>query len=218
MIKAIIFDMDGVLVDNRDVHEQAFRVFASRLGYTIDEEVFKRMSGRGNEEIIPEIMPREALEEYSVESLAQMKEEVYREIFTETITPTPGLLPFMDEIRRRGYKTAIGSSGILANVRFVIEKCGIADKFDVVVHGGMVERCKPWPDIYVLVCRMLGLAPAECLVIEDAPAGIEAARLTGTHIAALATTFPRERLLEERTDLLLDNFLDFDPDMIAGIE
>ncbi|MDR2885786.1 MAG: HAD family phosphatase [Rikenellaceae bacterium] len=217
MIKGIIFDMDGVLVDNRDIHIEAFRIFSRRHGVTLNEDGFMETFGRGNDEIIPSIWPRELYENKDMNALSQEKEVIYRDLFRDRIEPTKGLVAFIDEVKRRGYKLAVGSSGPEANVRFVLEKCGIADKFDAVVHSGLVTRCKPAPDIYLLASELLGFKPEECLVIEDAPPGIESAHLAGCHVAVLATTFPRSRFADEKYDLISDNFIDFDTDGIAKI-
>lgn len=209
MIKGIVFDMDGVLVDNRDTHIEAFGIFCRRHGVALDRAALLPLFGRGNDEILPAILPPQVLASNDITALGIEKEEIYRDLFRERLAPTRGLLPFIDTLRREGFRLAVGSSGPKENVDFVLARCGIADRFDAVVNGGMVTRCKPDPEIYLLAARLLGLPPQECLAIEDAPPGIESARRAGMRIAILATTFPREHFHATPHDLIAGDFTDF---------
>ncbi len=217
MIKGVIFDMDGVLVDNRDIHIEAFEIFCRRYGCILDREKLMGMFGHGNEEIMPLLMPEEVVHVKGIEELGREKEEIYREIFRDRIEPTRGLVAFLAELRRRGYLTAVGSSGNKANVDFVLEKCGIAGCFDAVVNGQMVTRCKPDPEIYLLAASLLGVSPSQCLVIEDAPAGISAARSAGMHVAVLATTFERSFFDGTPKDIIADDFTGITVDAVAAL-
>ena len=126
MIKGVIFDMDGVLVDNRDIHFEAFKVFCGRHGYRCTDEQLLPLFGKGNDEIIPELLPADYIEKHGMDALSDEKEVVYREIFADKIEPAPGLVAFLHDLRSHGIKCAVGSSGPTANVNFVLEKCGIA--------------------------------------------------------------------------------------------
>ena len=135
MIKGLLFDMDGVLVDNLDVHKRAFRLFFSRYGVDKSIEELSRMFGKGNDDIMRELMPAEVVERVGLRELGYEKEAIYREIYAPTIAPTRGLTEFLSECRRRGLKCAVGSSGCMANVDFVLDGCGIRDSFEAVVAG-----------------------------------------------------------------------------------
>jgi len=211
MIKGVIFDMDGVLVDNRDIHIEAFLIFCRRHGIDIDTERLMPLFGMGNDDIMTALfgrrIPAEDVDRYSKE-----KEAVYREIFAERITPTPGLVDLLRGLKERGVKIAVGSSGMRANVDFVLDKCGIKEYFDAIADGDMITRAKPDPEVFILAASLMGLTGDECLVFEDSFAGIAAARAAGSPVIALATTFPRER--HRDYDMLIDDFTEIDASVI----
>lgn len=217
MIKGLLFDMDGVLVDNLDVHKHAFRLFFSRYGVDKSIEELSRMFGKGNDDIMRELMPAEVVERVGLRELGYEKEAIYREIYAPTIAPTRGLTEFLSECRRRGLKCAVGSSGCMANVDFVLDGCGIRDSFEAVVAGDRVRRCKPDPEIYLTAAAALGLAPAECIVFEDAEAGIVAGKRAGMKVVALSTTFPADFLRDTAADLIVADFTQVDIDMLVGL-
>ena len=188
MIKGAIFDMDGTLVDNTPVHIRAFEIFCERYGIRDWKEKLGQAYGMGNDDIMKLIMPAEVIRE---------------------IVPMPGLTDLLQRLRDAGIRCAVGSSGYKPNVDFVLEKCRIEPYFDARISGDMVSRCKPDPEIYLTAAAALGLTAAECVVFEDAPAGIEAARRAGAgHIVALATTLDRAALAQTDADRVIDDFRD----------
>lgn len=200
MKRAALFDMDGTLVDNTQAHIRAFEIFCARYGVTGWKEKLSQAFGMGNDDIMRLIMPAEVLRERGLASLAEEKEAIYREIYAPEIHPVEGLVPLLESLRAAGVRCAVGSSGCRANVDFVLEKCRIGEFFDARISGDRVTRCKPDPEIYLTAAAALGMAPADCVVFEDAKAGIESARRAGVgRVVALATTLPRE-VLERETD------------------
>lgn len=200
MKKAALFDMDGTLVDNTLAHMRAFEIFCARYGVTGWKEKLSQAFGMGNDDIMRLIMPAELIRERGLASLAEEKEAIYREIYAPEIRPVEGLVPLLESLRAAGVRCAVGSSGCRANVDFVLEKCRIGEFFDARISGDRVTRCKPDPEIYLTAAAALGMAPADCVVFEDAKAGIESARRAGVgRVVALATTLPRE-MLERETD------------------
>lgn len=200
MKKAALFDMDGTLVDNTPAHLRAFSVFCDRYGIRDWAEKLKGVYGMGNEDIMRRILPEEVIRAKGIDALADEKEAIYREIYAPEIQPTPGLVETLGQLRAAGIRCAVGSSGCRANVDFVLEKCRIGEFFDARISGDRVTRCKPDPEIYLTAAAALGMSPADCVVFEDAKAGIESARRAGAgRVVALATTLPRE-VLERETD------------------
>ena len=195
--------MDGVLVDNRDAHVEAFRQILAEYGAEFSLEKFMPSFGMTNDQIFKLIAP-ELLVEKGVDELAEAKERRYREIFEKTIAPTPGLVDFLKDLKAHGIKTAVGSSGNTPNVNFVLERCKIASYFDAIANGVMITKGKPDPEVYLLAAKLLGLKPEECVVVEDAHVGILAARRAGMKVVALATTYPRES--HHDYDILADDF------------
>lgn len=218
MIEAVIFDMDGVLVDNRDIHIDAFVRFCKRHGIDFRGDDLLAHFGKGNDEIIPEILPADIVNKYGLDALADEKEQIYREIFEESIEPTRGLVAFLKDLEACGIKCAVGSSGQKNNVDFVLDKCGIAPYFTAIVNGDMVTRCKPDPEIFLTAAKLMGVNPENCLVIEDAFAGIEAAHAAGMKVIALSTTYSVEQLEKDAEfDLLLPDFTSLTADKILSL-
>lgn len=210
MIRGALFDMDGTLVDNSAVHIQAFEIFCARYGVYEWREKLAQAFGMGNDDIMRSIMPKEVIRTRGLAALADEKEAVYREIYSPSIRPVEGLADLLEHLHAAGIRCAVGSSGCRKNIDFVLEKCGIEGCFDAIVSGDRVAHCKPDPEIYLTAAAALGLEPAECIVFEDAKAGIEAARRAGAgRIVALTTTLPREVLAAETAaDLIIDTFAD----------
>lgn len=209
-MKGAIFDMDGTLVDNTPAHIRSFELFCDRYGVRDWKEKLSRGFGMGNADIMRLIMPEEVIRAKGFEALAEEKEAIYREIYAPEIEPLAGLVALLRKLREAGVRCAVGSSGCKANVDFVLEKCRIGEFFDATVSGDMVTRCKPDPEIYLTAAAALGLSPAECVVFEDAKAGIESARAAGAgRIVALATTLTREVLETQTTaDRIIDDYRD----------
>ena len=207
MVKAVLFDMDGVLVDNLQAHTQAFVEFGRRYGVEVSPEEIHRLMGRGNEEFMRALLSDEIVDRVGVQALADEKEAIYRRIFAANIEPVRGLCEFLADLHAHGVVCAVGSSGPSANVDFVLGSCNIADYFSAVVSGDMVTRCKPDPEIYLKAAALVGAAPGECCVMEDSIPGIEAAHAAGTKVVAIATTYTREQLGElVAVDLTVGDF------------
>ena len=202
--------MDGTLVDNSAVHVRAFEIFCERYGVSDWREKLSQAFGMGNDDILRRIMPAEIIQDKGLAALADEKEAIYREIYAPTIRPVEGLADLLERLRKAGIRCAVGSSGCRTNIDFVLDKCGIGECFDAIVSGDRVTHCKPDPEIYLTAAAALGLKPAECVIFEDAKAGIEAARRAGAgRIVTLTTTLSREVLAAETaTNLIIDTFAD----------
>ena len=199
--------MDGVLVDNRDVHIEAFGIFCDRYGVKDWRGKMTSMFGMGNDDIMRAVIPADIVAEKGTWNLGLEKEAIYREIYAPTIEPVRGLREMLRALCEAGVRCAVGSSGCAENVEFVLGRCGIGEYFAERISGDMVTRCKPDPEIYLTAAARLGLSPSECVVFEDAKAGIEAARRAGMKVVALATTLPREVLESEtEADKVVDDY------------
>lgn len=209
MIKGVIFDMDGVLVNNMNIHFEAFAEMGRRYNISAPENMdFGSLNGRGNEDIMRALFPAHIVETYGLETLSQEKEALYRQIFEATIAPVEGLVALLEEFEAAGILCAVGSSGPRDNVDFVLNRCGIERFFSARISGDMVSKCKPDPEIFLTAASKLGLAPEECLVFEDAVAGITAAQRAGMRVVALTTTHKADELLAKVTpNLIVPNFV-----------
>ncbi|MEG1699710.1 MAG: HAD family phosphatase [Alistipes sp.] len=210
MIQAAIFDMDGTLVNNTYAHIRAFEIFCARHGVRGWEVRLKDAFGMGNDDIMRTILPEALIREKGLAALADEKEAIYRELYAPDIRPMAGLVELLTKLRETGIRCAVGSSAYMTNVDFVLEKCNIGEFFEAKISGNEVTHCKPHPEIYLTTAARLGCTPAECLVFEDAKAGIEAAKRAGIgRTIALATTLSREILTSDTAaDLIIDDFRD----------
>lgn len=208
MLQAALFDMDGVIVDNRDAHLRAFVKFAERHGIPdLDPQTLLPYFGSTNAVIMGHLFGRDDIPAEEVERLSQEKEEIYRELYDPVMKPAPGLVELLKALRTAGVGIAVGSSAPRVNVDFVLDRCGIAGYFDAVASGSEITRSKPDPEVYLLAARKLGTAPEECVVFEDAFVGMEAARRAGAKVVAISSTFPSEMIRERGDyDLLIDSF------------
>ncbi len=181
--------MDGVLVDNMPIHFKAFTELARRHGVTgVNYDSVMALNGRGSGEFFNALLPSELVERIGVTDLNIEKEAIYREMYAPLLAPAPGLIAFLNGLRSHGVRLAVGTSAIVANLDFVLDGLGIRHYFDVLVTCDMVTRTKPDPEIYLRALEGLGLPANECLVFEDAVAGIQAARAAGIRSIALSTT------------------------------
>jgi beta-phosphoglucomutase family hydrolase len=217
MLKGLLFDMDGVLVNNLEVHREAFAEFFRSYGVERSFDELSRVFGKGNDDIMGELMPQEIVERVGIRELGHEKEAIYREIYAPTITPQPGLVELLEALKGKGMLCAVGSSGYRLNVNFVLERCNIEPYFAAIVAGDEVTRCKPDPEIYLTAAAKLGLRAEECIVFEDAEAGIEAAKRAGMRVVALATTFSREFLQQTDADYIIDDFRDINIELLRSI-
>jgi beta-phosphoglucomutase len=181
LIKACIFDLDGVIVDTAHYHYMAWKRLANELGFDLsiaENEKLKGVSRVHSLEIILNLGGI-SLSNHDKEVLANKKNSWFVD-YLERMTPDeifPGVKPLLNELRRRGIKVALASSS--KNAKTVIQLLHIQNEFDVIVDGTMTVNSKPDPEIFLLAAKKLGLDPKDCLVFEDAAAGVEAALAAG---------------------------------------
>ncbi len=180
-MKAFIFDLDGVIVDTARLHYQAWRELAQKLGFDFtleDNERLKGVSRMRSLEILLEIGGIEASDEEKMR-MAEEKNERYRQLVMQ-LSPAdmlPGAKDFLDSARALGLKLALASAS--KNTPLILERIGLSDFFDAVVDGNRVKKAKPDPEVFLVAAQDLAVEPGQCVVFEDAIAGIEAAHRGG---------------------------------------
>jgi beta-phosphoglucomutase len=192
-IRGFIFDLDGVLTDTAEYHYRAWKRLADEEGIPFTREDNEHLRGIPRRESLMRILKGRAYPEQKIQEMMARKNNYYLEFIRE-ITPAdllPGASELLEEIHDAGLKSALGSAS--KNAPDVIQRLGIADLLDAVSHGGSVSRQKPAPDLFLHAAGQLGLQPQECVVVEDAAAGIEAGLAGGFHTLGLG---PRERVGE----------------------
>ena len=180
-MKAVLFDLDGVVVYTDAYHYRAWKRLADEEGWRFDETQNDRLRGISRLASLEIILEHNGVEltPERKDELAARKNEYYKALL-EQIDETalvPGALDFIRDLRREGVLIGLGSSS--RNAQLVLDKLGIAELFDAAVTGHDITRSKPDPEIFLRGARMLGVEPAECVVFEDAPSGVEAALAGG---------------------------------------
>jgi beta-phosphoglucomutase len=185
--KAIIFDLDGVICHTDQFHFEAWKSIADELGIYFDENINDRLRGVSRMESLDIILEKYEgnLSEQEKMKYATKKNERYRTLLDKmTINDvTNEVRDTLNELRGRGFQLAIGSSS--KNAKFILDKVGLADFFDAISDGNHITKSKPDPEVFVKASQYLKIAPEDCLVIEDAIAGIEAATAARMDTAAI---------------------------------
>ncbi|MFW9826042.1 MAG: HAD family hydrolase [Candidatus Thorarchaeota archaeon] len=189
----VIFDMDGVLADTSSIHFESWVKLAEEIGITFTKSFFERTFGQQSPSIVRELVGQEA-DELLIRNWANLKEYYYRDMVKGKLRPLPGVLKIISQLKALGFKLAVGSSGPSENVELLLVTLQIKHNFDVVITAKEVQNGKPEPDVFIMAAKALNLPPENCIVIEDAPVGIKAARAAGMNCIALTTTHNEEEL------------------------
>ncbi len=187
---AAIFDLDGTLVDSYDAHYEAWRGISKTHGVEVTVEEYYAHFGRRNEDLLRACWLRAgrgALTNEEIAALDEEKEAAYRALVRHHLPLMDGARELVHALRGAGFKIAVGSSGPPLNVQRAIDGLALQSPFDAVVTGRDVARSKPDPECFLLAASRLGIAPARCVVFEDAPAGITAAKAAGMRCIAVTS-------------------------------
>ena len=194
-LEAILWDLDGVIADTGDYHYQAWGDIFKEKGATFTREDFMRHFGQRHDTIIKfalgdDIPPDE------FERITERKQREYRRLVTGNIKPLPGAVELITSLNDHHIKTAIASSAPLENIEIIIRGLGIEECFQAIACGTEVTEGKPSPQIFLLAAEKLGVEPANCVVIEDAIAGVAAAKEAGMKCIAVTNSHPISSLRE----------------------
>jgi len=211
MIQAVIFDLDGVIVSTDKYHYRGWKKMADDEGIYFDDVINERLRGVSRMESL-EILLEKATKTYSPtekEMLATRKNKYYRELLN-IITDNdilPGVIQLLNELKRKGIKMAIGSSS--KNAPFILERIGLSSFFDSVVDGNGIKKSKPHPEVFLLAAKLMNMKPENCLVVEDAEAGVEAAIAANMKVLAVgfASSDKRANLTSESLEGVSVNWI-----------
>jgi beta-phosphoglucomutase len=198
---ALIFDLDGVIVDSMPMHTYSWKLYLERHGIDAPELV-EKMHGRRNDEIVAEFWGNDLSTEENFRHGAA-KEALWREMMAPVLEShlVPGVRSFLE--RYREAPIALGTNAEPANATFVLGRANLGGMFKAIVDGMQVAKPKPWPDVYCRAADLLGVEPSNCIVFEDSPAGVQAARAAGMRVVGIRTHVDLEGV-----DLLCKDFLD----------
>jgi len=193
--KAVIWDMDGVIADTASYHLKAWQYVFQKRGVNFTEDNFRRHFGQRNDTIIRTTLG-EDIPQSEIDVIASEKEENYRRRVRQNIKPLPGAVELIKSLEEHGFGVALASSAPPENIQLIMRGLSIEDCFQAIVAGREVKEGKPSPQGFLLAAQKLGVEPKNCIVIEDAVAGVTAAKRAGMHCIAVTNTHPGERLTE----------------------
>jgi len=191
-LHAVLWDMDGVLVDTFDAHYRSWQQTFDELSQPFDLEMFRHTFGMNNRLILTTIFERDLGERF-IQKVSDRKEELFREVIKGHARLLPGVKLWLTRFQEMGIKQAVASSAPQANIDALLDELGVRTFFQVEAAGAALKG-KPDPAVFLLAASQLKVEPAKCLVIEDAVAGVEAAHRGGMKCVAVQTTNPAEKL------------------------
>jgi len=204
MNMAVIFDLDGVVIANIPYHKQAWREMCRRYGRELTDEDFdQKISGRKNDAILAFLLNR-AVTDAEVQACEREKEALYRALVQTHLQPVRGLVPLLEQLNIRGIPRAIATSAPVENIDFALDGMKLRHYFDAIVDASQVKHGKPDPEAYRTAARRLRADPRQCIVFEDAPLGIRAAKAAGMRVVGLTTTQRADDLRE--ADRIVSDF------------
>jgi HAD superfamily hydrolase (TIGR01509 family) len=212
-VLAVVFDMDGVLLDSEPLHHVVVNDLLAEHGVAIDVEQYRGYLGTTLEYTWEDLIHRFNLPS-SLDHYRTRYDEAILESYRHHSVPAPGALALVDGLRRRGLRLAVASSSRTLWVETALEKLGLGQAFEAVVTGDMVTRSKPDPQIYLLAAERLRVDPARCLAIEDAPKGVASARAAGMTVVGVKTEYTAHLTLDG-ADVVLESLTEFDYGMIT---
>jgi HAD superfamily hydrolase (TIGR01509 family) len=205
--RTILCDMDGVIADSYCFHLAAWQETFAKRGIELTKEAFNELFGTRNDFIVGTIMGGE-LPQRDVKIIVEEKEENFRRRAAGNIKPFPGVIRLLDDIKKGNFKLGLVSSAPSDNIDLVLSEFNLRDIFGCVVSGQEVSESKPSPQIYLSAAEKLEVIPNDCLVIEDSPLGIKAAKNAGMRCLAITNTHPQQDLKE--ADKIIDSLEDVD--------
>jgi HAD superfamily hydrolase (TIGR01509 family) len=213
-LRGVILDMDGVLVLSEPwLAKAAIRMFAEK-GYAVEHQEFRPFLGMGEDRFLGGVAEARGIPLDPPRDKARVY-DLYLDLIRGNLHPLPGVRSFVAECRRLGLALAVASSADEVKVEANLREIDLPPStFDAVVDGSHVARKKPNPDLFLEASRRLGLDPATCLVVEDALAGVAAARAAGSRCLALTTSYPAERLAEAGADWITSDLAHVPPGVL----
>ena len=216
MLKAVIFDVDGTLLDTERIYMRAWKDAAAELGYVITDELLRKTRAVNTKDAA-KIFEAEIGNGFSYEKTRPVRVRIAEEIIKrESPILKPGVTELLTFLKEKGIRLSVASSTHLKGTKEHLSESGILDPFEVVVGGDMVTRGKPNPDIFLKAAELLGLAPEECIVVEDSPAGIRAAFSAGMKAVLVPDQAAITQEIIDMSDAVLDSLLDM-PRYVEGL-
>lgn len=213
---AVIFDMDGTMVDNTPYHYRTWKVLFEKygLGDLTSQTYYSEFSGVPVFDTVQRIFG-DSRDNTELQQLVKEKETVYQHLYTQHAVPVNGLVELLTELKQAGVKLAIASSASIHDINFVLDRIHVRDYFDVIVDGSQVSKGKPSPEIFLKTAERLQTLPENCAVIEDSIAGIKAGNAAGMKVIGITTGNTAEKL--QPSALVINDFTELDVKSLADL-
>ena len=218
MLKAIIFDLDGTLVDSLPYHHESWRIFFKNNNIEENDfnEIYRNYKGGGTLELMSSVFG-DTYTKDELEKMSDDKEVIFREIYRSKIFPINGLIKFLDNLKKDNILLSIGSNAIRKNVLMTIKELGITNYFSSIICGDEVSKGKPDPEMYIETLSNLKVNKNECIIFEDSIEGITAAKNANIKAIGVTSSQSSETLksvgafktIEDYTKISIDNILDY---------
>jgi beta-phosphoglucomutase family hydrolase len=205
--RTILWDMDGVISDSYSLHFAAWQETLAKRGIKFAKEDFTKLFGTRNDFIVRSIMGRE-FPEKDIKIMVREKEETFRRKATGNIKPFPGVVRLLNSLKKGNFKLGLASSAPKENIDLAFSELNLTGIFNCIVSGQEVTESKPSPQIYLLAAKKLEATPNDCVVIEDSPLGVKAAKTAGMKCLAITNTHPRQEF--EDADRVVDSLENVD--------
>ncbi len=206
---AVIFDMDGVIVDTTESHFKSFVELGEEVGYDMSRDLFKSIFGMHNNDIFPLLFNRQMSHD-ECNKLSDRKEDVFRDIIRGNVTALPGVLKLIPALKNAGFKVALGTSTAPKNVDLVLNDLDLMQYFDGMATAIDVVKGKPDPQVFLIAAKRIDMDPSRCVVIEDAVAGVQAALSAGMKALGVTVNHSREAL--SKAHRVVDSLEEVTPD------
>ena len=216
MRQGVIFDMDGVLVASGPAHLESWRILARKHGVQISDESFVESFGKTSRDIIRAVWGADLSAE-EVRAYDNEKEAVYRELISGLVPLTIGTREVLANLSRAGFVLAVATSAPPENLELVLREAHLARYFAATVDGADIQHGKPAPDCFLLAAERAALRPADCIVVEDAPVGIQAALAAGMKVVGFVGTHSAERLRQAGPTRILERLADITPEFVSDL-
>jgi beta-phosphoglucomutase len=204
--RAVIFDLDGTMLDNNPYHLKAFKKYLQNINRQVsDEEYNAKINGRTNRDVM-EYLYQKKLSEEELMPFVEEKEGMYRELYKADIAPVKGLLELLRILEDNNIPMGIATSGIQPNIDFMFDNVPVKKYFKVVVNSSHIKKGKPDPEIFLKAADLLQIPASGCLVFEDSIVGITSAKAAGMKVIAVATTHQKDELAI--ADMIIDDYTD----------
>lgn len=215
MIKAILFDMDGVIVDSEPLHFEAHKKAAAQFGIKLTLEDYMKYGVSAGDDALYEKMSEISGMPVDKSEISKIKKQQYRKIFDEKGQMFPGILEALRDFSKR-HKLALVSSGATDAIEYVLEKLEIKNYFNLIVCGEDVEKVKPFPDIYLKTLELLDMEPEDCVAIEDSQNGVKAAKGADLRCIAIPNEFTKSQDFS-KADMVLASSRELNRELIEKL-